>query len=257
MAGQQTFWDHLDDLRITLFRIALACVLFAIVAFVFKDLMFSIVFAPQNVDFVTYRWLQDVSLMFGEPMLEDMTPIPIVNYGLAQQFVVHVKTALYFGFLCASPYVIYQLYRFVSPALYVSEKSYVVKMVSGGYVMFVLGVLLCYYLIFPLTYRFLGTYQVSDFVVNTISLDSYMDTLLMMCLLMGIVFEIPILSLILARVGLLSSSFMSKYRRHAIILILVVAAVITPTSDIMTLLLVSFPMYILFEISILLVKRVE
>lgn len=129
------------------------------------------------------------------------------------------------------------------------------RMVGGGYAMFGLGVLVCYFLIFPLTFRFLGTYQVSGEVDNLIALDSYISTLVMMCLAMGIVFEIPILSWLFAKLGFLSAEFMRRYRKHAIVIILVIAAVITPTSDVFTLSLVALPMWVLYEVSILIVKR--
>ena len=126
--------------------------------------------------------------------------------------------------------------------------------VLGGYVMFMFGVLISYYLIFPLTFRFLGTYQVSEDVVNMISLQSYMSTLVLMSLSMGIVFEMPVVSWLMARMGLLSASFMTRYRRHAIVVILIVAAIITPTSDVFTLLMVSLPMWMLYELSVLIVR---
>ncbi|MFR4038703.1 MAG: twin-arginine translocase subunit TatC, partial [Butyricimonas faecalis] len=126
--------------------------------------------------------------------------------------------------------------------------------VGYGYIMFMVGVLISYFLIFPLTFRFLGTYQVSDQVENMISLQSYISTLLMMCLAMGIVFEIPILSWLFAKLGFISADFMRRYRRHAVVIILIVAAIITPTSDVFTLLLVSLPMWLLYEVSILIVK---
>ena len=129
------------------------------------------------------------------------------------------------------------------------------RVVGYGYIMFMVGVLISYFLIFPLTFRFLGTYQVSDQVENMISLQSYISTLLMMSLAMGIVFEIPILSWLFAKLGFISADFMRRYRRHAVVIILVVAAIITPTSDVFTLLLVSLPMWLLYEVSILIVKR--
>ena len=149
----------------------------------------------------------------------------------------------------------YQLFRFVSPALYANERKYVVRVVGYGYFMFMVGVLISYFLIFPLTFRFLGTYQVSDQVENMISLQSYISTLLMMSLAMGIVFEIPILSWLFAKLGFISADFMRRYRRHAVVIILVMAAIITPTSDVFTLLLVSLPMWLLYEVSIWIVKR--
>ena len=145
--------------------------------------------------------------------------------------------------------------RFVSPALYVNERKYVVRVVGGGYAMFALGVAVSYFLIFPLTFRFLGTYQVSGEVENMIALQSYISTLMTMSLAMGLVFEMPILSWLFAKLGLLSANLMRKYRKHAIIIILVVAAMITPTSDVLTLSLVALPMWALYEISIFIVNK--
>lgn len=150
--------------------------------------------------------------------------------------------------------LLYQLFRFVSPALYADERKYAVRVVGGGYVTFMLGVMAGYYLIFPLTLRFLGTYQVAGDVTNMISLQSYMGTLMTMSLAMGVVFEMPVLCWLFGKLGFITDGFMRKYRKHAIVIIIVVAAVITPTSDVITLTIVSIPMWILYEISIFLVK---
>lgn len=181
--------------------------------------------------------------------------VRLINTGLAQQFIIHMKTALCAGILCTSPYILYQLFRFVSPALYENERRYVMRVVGGGYAMFGIGVLVSYFLIFPLTFRFLGTYQVSRDVDNLITLDSYISTLMLMSLTMGLVFEIPILSWLFAKLGFLTDRFMRRYRKHSLIIILVVAAIITPTSDVFTLLLVACPMWLLYEMSILIVKN--
>ena len=181
--------------------------------------------------------------------------VRLINTGLAEQFVIHMKAALCVGVLCASPYILYQLFRFVSPALYADERKYVVRVVGGGYAMFLLGVSISYFLIFPLTFRFLGTYQVSGEVENMISLQSYISTLMTMSLAMGLVFEIPILSWLFAKLGFLSAGFMRRYRKHAVVVILVVAAIITPTSDVFTLSLVALPMWLLYEVSIWVVSR--
>lgn len=143
----------------------------------------------------------------------------------------------------------------MSPALYACERKYAVRIVGGGYAMFLMGVAVSYFLIFPLTFRFLGTYQVSGEVENMIVLQSYISTLVLMCLTMGIVFEIPILSWLFAKLGFLTADFMRRYRKHAIVIILIVAAVITPTSDVFTLSLVTLPMWVLYEASILVVNR--
>ena len=248
-----SFWDHLDVLRAIIIRIIVVTIVCGIVAFLFKEELFAVVLAPRNPDFLTYRLLVRISGFFGGG-LPDNPVIQLINTGLAEQFVIHMKTALCAGVLCASPYVLYELFRFISPALYAHEKRFVMPVIVGGYVMFMFGVLLSYYLIFPLTFRFLGTYQVSEDVVNMISLQSYMSTLVLMSLSMGIVFEMPVVSWLMARMGLLSSSFMSSYRRHAIVVILIVAAIITPTSDIFTLLMVSLPMWLLYEVSVCIVK---
>ena len=248
-----SFWDHLDVLRTIIIRIILVTVVCGIVAFLFKEELFAVVLAPRNPDFVTYRLLVRVSGFFGGDA-PDNPVIQLINTGLAEQFVIHMKTALCAGVLCASPYTLYQLFRFVSPALYANERRFALPIVVGGYVMFMLGVLISDYLIFPLTFRFLGTYQVSEDVVNMISLQSYMSTLTLMSISMGIVFEMPVVAWLMARMGLLTASFMNRYRRHAIVVILIVAAIITPTSDIFTLLMVSLPMWLLYEVSVCIVR---
>ena len=251
---KQSFWDHLDILRASLVKIAAVTAVFAVVAFFFKEALFSVILAPKDADFITYRWLYFFSGWVTDEQAQDFY-VKLINTGLAQQFMIHMKVAMCTGVLCASPYILYQLFRFVSPALYANERKYVVRVVGYGYIMFMVGVLISYFLIFPLTFRFLGTYQVSDQVENMISLQSYISTLLMMSLAMGIVFEIPILSWLFAKLGFISADFMRRYRRHAVVIILIVAAIITPTSDVFTLLLVSLPMWLLYEVSILIVKR--
>lgn len=251
----QSFWEHLDVLRGYLIKITAVVVVCSIVAFFFKEQLFTVILAPKDAGFVTYRVLDRIGqALSGEQM--PFFAVKLINTGLAEQFIIHMKTALYVGFLCASPYTLYLLYCFVSPGLYAQERKYVVRVVGSSYLMFMIGVCVSYFLIFPLTFRFLGTYQVSAEVDNMITLNSYMGTLFMMNLAMGIVFEIPILSWLFAKLGFISAQFMQRYRKHAIVIILIIAALITPTSDIFTLLLVAFPMWLLYEVSILIVKRV-
>ena len=173
------FWEHLEVLRHCLFRILAVTLVAGIVAFCFKSLLFSVVLAPKSPDFITYRLFE--RLVGPLQSFE----VGLINIELAQQFIIHLKVALWMGLLLVSPYVLYVLFGFVAPALYEAERRYVVKAVSGGYVMFLLGVLLNYFLIFPLTFRFLGTYQVDPSVNNVISLDSYISTLLMLSLALG------------------------------------------------------------------------
>lgn len=252
---KQSFWEHLDVLRAAIVKIVAVAVVFGIAAFCFKEELFTVVLSPKNDGFITYRLFNRIAAWAGGET--GSFAVQLINTGLAQQFIIHMKTALCAGVLCASPYILYQLFRFVSPALYANERKYVVRVVGGGYAMFVVGVLVSYFLIFPLTFRFLGTYQVSGDVANLITLDSYISTLVLMCLSMGIVFEIPILSWLFAKLGFLSADFMRRYRKHAIVIILVVAAIITPTSDVFTLSLVALPMWLLYEASILLVDRAK
>lgn len=242
----KSFWDHLEELRGSLIRILIAALVFSMLAFCFKDWLFKIVLAPKDSTFFMYK-------LFGGGDFS----IHLMNIGLTEQFMIHLKTAFAFGLLMASPYIIKVLFDFVRPALYEKERKHSVSIVLSAYLMFLVGVLVNYLFIFPLTVRFLGTYQVSDQVSNMLTLQSYMDTLLMMSLVFGIIFEIPIVSWLLARFGLLKSEYMTRYRRHAIVAILIIAAIITPTGDAFTLMIVSLPIWLLYEMSVLIVKRVE
>jgi len=244
--GQATFWEHLDELRSCIIRSLAIIAVFAVAAFAMKDLLFSIVLAPRSADFVSYR------LMGIEPF-----SLHLMNTGLTEQFMVHMRVAIYAGLLCASPYILFELFRFVSPALYDNERHAATRIVGSAYVMFVVGTLVCYFVIFPLTVRFLGTYQVSSDVDNMLTIQSYVDTFISMCLVMGVVFELPVVCAILGRMGLLERGLMSRYRKHAVVAILVVAAIITPTTDAFTLLVVALPIWLLYEVSILLVKKKE
>ena len=238
-----TFWDHLDVLRSSLIRMGVAIVVFAVAAFCLKDELFSVVLAPRSSDFVTYRLLG-----------VDPFSIHLMNTGLTEQFMIHMRTAIYAGLLVASPYILYELFRFVSPGLYQNERHYVVWIVGAAYVMFLMGTLVNYFVVFPLTVRFLGTYQVSPDVANMLTLQSYIDTLIGMSLVMGVVFELPVVCGLLGHMGLINSRMMSEYRRHAIVAILIVAAIITPTTDMFTLFVVALPIYLLYELSIQIVR---
>ena len=239
-----TFWDHLDVLRSSLIRMGVAIVVFAVAAFCLKDELFSVVLAPRSSDFVTYKLLG-----------VDPFSIHLMNTGLTEQFMIHMRTAIYAGLLVASPYILYELFRFVSPGLYQNERHYVVWIVGAAYVMFLMGTLVNYFVVFPLTVRFLGTYQVSPDVANMLTLQSYMDTLLTMSLVMGIVFELPVVSWVLGKMGLINRQMMRAMRRHAVVAILIVAAIITPTTDAFTLFVVALPIWLLYELSILIVRN--
>ena len=246
MSEALTFWDHLDEVRTSLFRIICAVALFAVIAFVMKEELFGIILAPRSSDFITYRLLGT----------EDFS-IHLMNTGLTEQFMIHMQTAIYAGLLIASPYILYELFRFVSPGLYDNERRYAVWIVGAAYLMFIIGTLVNYFIVFPFTVRFLGTYQVSPDVANMLTLQSYIDTLLGMSLIMGVVFELPVVCALMGRMGLINGNMMSTYRRHALVAILIVAAIITPTTDVFTLFVVALPIYLLYEISILIVRKVN
>lgn len=214
-----------------------------VLAFVFKDVLFGVVLAPAGSGFLTYR------LLGFEPFT-----LHLINTGLTEQFMVHMKVAMLAGLLIASPYILYVLFRFISPALYDNERRYSVRITVSAYIMFMVGIVVDYFVIFPLTVRFLGTYQVSADVSNMLTISSYVDTLAMISLVFGIVFEMPVVSWLMARAGLLRAEWMNRYRRHAVVAILVVAAVITPTSDMFTLLVVSLPIWLLYEASVVVVR---
>lgn len=223
---------------------AIAAIAMGLVAFAMKETLFDIVLAPSKVDFFIYR------IVGAEPF-----DIKLINTGLAEQFTIHMKVALTMGLLVASPYILYLLFHFVSPALYENEKRYSVRITLGAYLMFIVGVALNYFLVFPLTVRFLGTYSVSADIENMLTLSSYVDSLLMMSLWFGIIFELPVVCWMLGKFGLLKAEWMTRYRRHAIVAILIIAAIITPTGDIFTLMVVSLPIYILYEASVILVRH--
>ncbi len=248
-----SFWDHLEVLRGTIWKIVLASIVCGVVAFFFKDEIFAVILAPKDNHFITYRLFDRLGSWIPGNEGVDAFSVSLVNTGLAGQFAIHMKVALYAGLAVASPYTLYLLLRFITPALYENERRYTCRLVTGGYVMFVLGMLLNYFLIFPFTFRFLGTYQVNAEVANMITLESYMDTLLMLSLMMGILFELPMVCWLLGKMGILTKDFMCHYRRHAIVTVLIIAAVITPTSDVFTLTLVSLPIWLLYEASILFV----
>ena len=239
-----TFWDHLDELRSVVIKALVVTVVAAAIAFCLKDQLFEVVLAPRTSDFITYR------LLGVEPF-----SIHLMNTGLTEQFMIHLKTSMFAGVLVASPYIIYLLFHFISPALYDNERKYATLLCTSGYLMFMLGTLLNYLLIFPLTVKFLGTYQVSEDVANMLTLQSYMDTLLMMSLVMGIIFELPVVIWLLGKMGLLKASMMRMWRKHAIVAILVIAAIITPTTDAFTLFIVALPIWLLYELSIFIVKK--
>lgn len=252
-----TFWEHLDELRKVLFRSAIVIVALMAGIFMAKDFVFNtVVFAPINSDFALYRLIDKVLVLMGMPALPEFK-LSLINIDLSAQFFIHISTTFYFALVLAVPFIVYQLWKFVSPALYENEKRAAKAAFAFAGVLFLLGVLVGYYLIFPLTLRFLGTYQVSMEVANQISLQSYISMFTWLILIMGVVFEMPSLAVILSKIGILTKSFLKKYRRHAFVVMLVLAAFITPSGDPFTLMAVGLPLYGLYELSILVCRDID
>jgi sec-independent protein translocase protein TatC len=257
---EMSFWDHLEELRWTVFRSIFALVILAIGFFAFMrgdDGIFpNVILGPTQGDFITYRLFCSVasSFAFLSEFCDTTFRIEIINIKLATQFFTHMTTSFWLALVFAFPYLMYEVWRFIRPALYENEKKNVRWVFLFGTGMFFIGCAVGYFVVFPMTLRFLATYQISEAINEQVSLDSYMDNFLMLIFIMGIVFEMPLLSWLLSKLGLLHRGFFNRYRRHAVVVLLIVAALITPSSDPFTLSLVFVPLYALYELSALFVK---
>lgn len=249
-SGEAGFWDHVDALRGVLLRIGGAVVVLAVTLFWFmRDIFDRVILAPCQADFPLYRLLDNLEGLgaFAPEGAGADFNVELINTQLASQFFIHMSTSCWLAAILAFPFIIYQLWTFIEPALYPNEKRNARAAFLWGNVMFFVGVAVGYFLVFPLTLRFLADYQLSESIANTITIDSYMDNFLLLTLLMGAVFELPMLAWMLGKIGLLTRGFFNRYRRHAIVALLVVAAMITPTGDPFTLFVVFTPIYLLWE----------
>lgn len=252
-----TFWDHLDDLRRLLFRVIGVWFVLAIGYFIAMPWLFDrVILAACHNDFVFYNLLRYVGDVFSltDDFFTKEFSLKLVNINLAAPFFIHISTAFWMSVVTAMPYLFYELWRFVSPALYPKERRGVQKALAIGTVMFYMGVLVGYFMVYPLTLRFLSTYPLSAEIANQISLNSYIDNFMMLVLCMGLAFELPLVTWLLSLLGIVDKSFLRKYRRHAFVIIVFVAAIITPTGDPFTLAVVTIPLYLLYELSILMIK---
>ena len=255
---EMSFLDHLEIFRWHLIRSAIAVLFFAIIAFIFKDIVFDVILlGPKDPNFPTYKALCAISQYLG---LEDAlclkeSPFTLMNITMSGQFSTHVTTSIFAGFIVAFPYVFWEFWRFIRPALHVNESTMARGIVFFSSVLFLLGVLFGYYVIAPLSVNFLGSYQVSSTVANQITLSSFISTVTTVSFANGIIFELPILVYFLTKIGLLTPEFMRVYRKHAIVVILILAAIITPP-DVTSQILVSLPLIVLYEISIKISARV-
>lgn len=252
MAEEKTFWGHVEVFRWVLIRCIALVVGLAVVVFCNKDFVFEqLILAPCNADFITYRLFEKVG------MVAHVQQIDLININLSSQLMTHLSISFYLAVVLAFPYLIVELWLFVKPALYSNERKSAVVAVIAFFFQFFLGMALAYFLIFPLTFSFLGTYQVSNRVVNQISLSSYIGTFIGLLFMMGIVFEMPIVAYFFGRIGVLRSAALKRWRKVSVVVVLVAAAFITPSTDVFTMCLVALPLWLLYEFSIFVVHQVE
>ena len=254
---EMSFLEHLEVLRWHIVRSFLAVLVFAILAFIFKDIIFDeIILKPKTVDFWTNRMFAQLSDFVGIESLKINTkPLQLISITMAGQFSAHIMISLIAGLIAASPYVIYEFWRFLKPALYDNEQQHARGAAFYMSVLFGMGVLFGYFLIVPLSVHFLGSYSISSEVTNQINMLSYISTVTSICFASGVVFELPILVFFLSKVGLISPPFLKKYRKHAYVLLLLLSAIIPPP-DIFSQILVCIPLVILYEAGIIISKRV-
>jgi sec-independent protein translocase protein TatC len=255
--SEMSFLDHLEVMRWHLLRSIVAIVIMALAAFVFKEIVFDkIILAPKEPNFPTNRWLCQLGEILGlKRICINQDPFTLQTVKMAEQFSMHIIVSLVAGVVVAFPYVFYEIWRFIVPALYDKEKQTASGAVFYTSLLFILGVAFGYYIISPLSVNFLGNYKVSESVISAPTLRSYVQTITSLVLASGIVFQLPILIYFLSKVGLVTPGFLKKYRRHSIILIVTISAIITPP-DVFSQILVALPLMLLYEIGILISRRI-
>lgn len=255
---EMSFWDHLTELRGTFVRSLLAIIVLAIVAFFNKDFVFNdIILAVKESDFITNRLLCTLGQLLGiDYFCVKDTTLEIININMSGQFMTHMYISFVAGLIVAAPYIIYEFWRFIKPALYDEERKNSGSAVIVSSLLFISGILFSYFLIVPLTLNFFGSYHVSEMVRNQISLSSYISTVVTVTLSIGLVFELPIVIYFLTKVGIVDIKFLKKNRKYMLVMILVLSAIITPP-DVFSQVLVTVPLMILYEFSILLARIAE
>jgi sec-independent protein translocase protein TatC len=256
--NEMTFLEHLEELRWHLIRALLAVMLFGILAFLFKYFVFDvIVLGPSKSDFFTNRWMCFISQNYlsSNKLCINSDPIKLQNIQMAGQFMAHIKISLITGIVVAFPYIFYEFWLFIRPALYSKEQKMARGAVLAISFLFFIGVMFGYFIICPLSINFLINYQVSDLAINNIKLMSYVSLVASICLASGVLFELPVVVFFFSKIGLITPEFLKKYRRHSLVVILVLAAIITPP-DIFSQILVALPMLLLYEISIVISRRI-
>lgn len=250
---EMTFLDHLEELRWHVIRAVLAIVVGMIVAFIYITEIFDyIVFAPAKVDFIFFKWMCKLGDLVGatETLCVTDLPFKVQSRNMTGQFMMSITAAAVIGLIVAFPYVIWELWSFIRPGLRLTEKKFsrgAVVAISG---LFLLGVAFGYFVLSPMTIWFLSTYKVSDMIVNEFDITSYVSTVASLILGCGLVFQFPVVVYFLTKIGMITPQLMRKYRRHAVVGIIVLGAVITPSADPFSLSIISLPLYFLYEISI-------
>ncbi|MBK6345637.1 MAG: twin-arginine translocase subunit TatC [Bacteroidales bacterium] len=255
---EMSFWDHLDALRGHLFRSAIAIIVLAIAAFLNREFIFDkLILAPKNADFITNRILCHIGKWANVPSLcMESLDLKIINYNISGQFTTHMYISFFAGMIVAAPYVIWEIWRFIKPALYEKEQKHSRGAVLSMSLLFILGILFSYFLIVPLTLSFFGTYQVSESVNNQFALSSYISTVVSVTFSLGVVFELPVFVYFLTRVGIITPEFLKRNRKYTLVILLIIAAIITPP-DIISQILVTIPLYGLYELSIFVSQRIS
>lgn len=255
---EMSFLDHLEELRWHLIRSVLAVVILAIVAFVFSRFIFDvIIFGPSRMDFPTYTFFCDIATWLGytSDFCKDELPFTIQSRTMGGQFSADIWTSIWVGFIIAFPYVLYELWKFISPGLHVKERQHSRGFILVASMLFFMGVLFGYYVVAPLSINFLGTYQVSEVVLNEFDLDSYISNVRTSALACGILFELPIIIYFLTKVGIVTPEILKKYRKIALVVVLILSAVITPP-DVTSQIIVALPIILLYQVSIYISKVV-
>jgi sec-independent protein translocase protein TatC len=255
---EMSFLDHLEELRWHLIRSTLAVVIIGIVAFVFSRFIFDvIIFGPLQMDFPTYKVFCEAATSVGmeSDFCKDKVPFTIQSRTMSGQFSADIWTAIWAGIIIGFPYILYELWKFISPGLYEKERKHSKGFIFIASLLFFLGVLFGYYIVAPLSINFLGSYQVSDIVLNEFDLDNYIGLLRSAVLACGIIFELPIIIYFLTKVGLVTPEIMKKYRKIALVIVLIISAVITPP-DVTSQIIVAIPVLILYQVSIYISARV-
>jgi sec-independent protein translocase protein TatC len=255
--NSMTFLEHLEELRWHLIRAFSAIILISIAAFIFHEIVFDkIILAPKNPDFFTNKLLCLLGQKVSVPKLCINTEsFQLISIKMAGQFTMHITTSIFAGIIIGFPYLFWEFWRFIKPALYEKEAKHSRGAVMFSSLLFMLGVLFGFFVIAPLSIHFLGSYNVSDQVINQINLKSYIGTITSVTLAAGVTFELPVLIYFLSKAGLVTPEFLKKYRRHSIIVVLIIAATITPP-DIFSLILVTFPLLILYETGIIISRKI-